>query len=70
MTCAIVYRFKTIQIDKNQHMTLVGVVYRMQQLFEMVFKADPICQLSQVVMRSAVAKLAQHLARFCDILNN
>ncbi len=61
MTCAIVHRFKTIKIDKNQHMTLVRVVHRMQQLFEMVFKADPIGQLRQVVMRSAVAKLAQHL---------
>ena len=60
MACAIIHRFKAIQIDKNQHMTLVRVVYRMQQLLEMVFKADPICQLRQVVMRGTVAKLAQH----------
>ncbi len=68
MTCAVVHCFKTIEIDKNQHMMLACVVYCMQQLFKMVFKADSIGQLRQIVMRSAVAKLAQHFTRLGDIL--
>ena len=70
MACGIVHRLKTVKIDKDQRVTLMGLLYRLQQALKMVFKTDAVRQVGKGVMGSAVAQLAQHFARLGDILNH
>ena len=70
MACRIVHRLKTVKIDKDQRVTLMGLLYRLQQTLQMVFKADAVRQVGQGVMGGAVAQLAQHFARLGHVLNN
>ncbi len=70
VACGIVHRLKTVKIDKDQRVTLMGLLYRLQQALKMVFKTDAVRQVGKGVMGSAVAQLAQHFARLGDILNH
>ena len=44
MTCRIVNGFEAIEIDKHQRMTLVRLLHRLQQAFEMVLETDAVCE--------------------------
>ena len=70
MPCGIIDGFEAVQIDKDQRMTLPRLTNRLQESFEVVFKADPVCQVGQGIVRRAVTQLTQHFARLGDILNN
>ena len=50
MACRIVHRLKTVKIDKDQRVMLMGLLYCLQQTLQMVFKADAVRQVGQGVM--------------------
>ena len=77
MACGIIDGFEAVQIDKDQRMTLPRLTNRLQESFEVVFKADPVCQVGQGIVRRAVTQPLCALwrapgdgARLGDILNN
>ena len=70
MACRIVDGFEAIEIDKDQGMTLARFANGLQEAFEMIFEADPVCQMGQGVVGGAVAQLTQHFARLGHILNH
>ena len=70
MPGAVIHRFKAIKIDKHQGMSLMCTVYRLQQDTQLFLKTGAIGEMRQCIMGGAVAQLAQHFARFGDVLNH
>ncbi len=70
MPGGIVHRFKTIEIDINQRVALMVVADALQQPLEMAFKAYAVGKMGEGVVRGAVAQLAQHFARFGNVMDN
>lgn len=50
MACGIIDGFEAVQIDKDQRMTLPRLTNRLQESLEVVFKADPVCQVGQGIV--------------------
>ena len=70
MASRVVDGFEAIEVDKHQGMALARFANGLQEPFEMVFEADPVCQMGQSIVGGAVAQLAQHFARLGDVLND
>ena len=70
VACGIVDGFEAIEIDKHQRMSLARLLHGLQQPLEVIFETDPVCQMGEGIVRSAITELTQHFARFGDVLNN